>query len=213
MQTIILVTLLALLVVSGLSQQTTCKKLHIGSRSDPNTISDIVKNGVPSKRWAPDADFPYLTSTIRDLDYFYLVDVGLSLNESNVNLFYDKTEHVNSSFTLKKEEEGYYTIAVNYVCDSYGANVITFNLEIEAPGCGGTEISWKKLCGNPYQERSGFSVVMGFGNFKEKIIQNGKLVNARYFDQDINDYAVSIPTFINSINFSLYLDTDDIQKC
>lgn len=91
----------------------------------------------------------------------------MKIEQSDLNLFYNKASDVLSFLTLKRESPGFYTIEVSYNCEVYGGSLIDYRLEINANGCGSAMIAWKKLCGNPYTEREGLSIDMSYTGFHE----------------------------------------------
>jgi hypothetical protein len=122
---------ISLLILHGSAQDQPqiCTKLHMGSEvGNPGHKNDIIAAGVPNSWWK---DGNLIVSASKNLDFFYLSDEQFELKETDVSLFYDNNEHIRALHVLKREKEkGYYTVEVSYNCDSYGANIVNFKMEI-----------------------------------------------------------------------------------
>jgi hypothetical protein len=79
------------------------------------------------------------------------------------------------------------------------------------PDCGKTHIFWKKVCGNPLMPRSGLSMDIEYGKYNHTIVRNGLLVNASYFDSDLDNLVFSVPSTINATRFYLYMEGKPIK--
>jgi hypothetical protein len=202
--------LFSLLIASQATPGNICQKLHIGSKlGSKDTISDIVKDGIPSPRWNPLSPVTNIVGPYKALEHFYLVDVDFKLKNEDLTLTVDQPDHVKSELFLKKETKGFYLIEVNYRCDSYGGVLILYTLNINIPECGVATITWRKLCGNPYTERAGFTVEMSYAGYNQVIVRNGRVIEAHIFDRDVDNYAMMIPEEANLITFSMYMDNKD----
>jgi hypothetical protein len=89
--------------------------------------------------------------------------------------------------------------------------LIDFQLEFNVPDCGKAHIYWKKLCGNPFMPRSGLSMDIEFGNYNYTMVKNGLLINASYFDADLDNFVFSVPSNINYTKFYLYMDVSQFK--
>jgi len=199
----------------GMSQvlgQKVCNKLHMSSSFGPDSTYDVIRDGVVANTWNSGALDSPVISVSKSLEYFYLPDLDLELDQSNIRLYYDDPQHVASEAILKREKKGWYTIEVYYKCDSYGGNFINYELEIQVPNCGRATVNWRKLCGNPYTEREGLSVNLLFAHHRQNIVRNGKLYNAGYFDRDINSNAILLPARVHRASLEIYINPSDIQR-
>jgi len=201
-----------LIGVSQIFGQKVCNKLHMSSSFGPDSTYDIIRDGVVANTWNSDALDSPVISVSKSLEYFYLPDLDVELDQSNIRLYYDDPQHVVSEAILKREKKGWYTIEVYYKCDSYGGNFINYELEIQVPNCGRATVNWRKLCGNPYTEREGLSVNLLFAHHRQTIVRNGKLYNAGYFDRDINSNAILLPARVHRAQLEIFINPSDIQK-
>jgi len=202
-------------ITAGLTSQgkPICKKLHVGTGlSSTETYNDIVKEGVTTSRWKPDATFAYIVGPYKTLEHFYLADVNFKLTQNDIELIYDQGDYVTSNVILKQDKKGFYTIEVNYHCQMYGGALINYMMNINVPGCGTASIAWKKLCGNPYAEREGLTIEMEFDSFRQVIVRNGRIINANIFDKDVDNFALTVPTYTENITFRFWLDSKDITE-
>jgi len=186
-----------------------CTKLHMGSGIQGSNSNDIIRAGFTQGLWdINNAGTPIISAT-KSIEFFYISNIDYKLTQSDIQLFYDN-QHVTSQMILKEEEKGSYTIEVSYHCNSYGGNLIHFRLQIFVPECGVAFVGWRKLCGNPYTEREGFSIDMISDNSIQTIVKNGRTINSMYFEKEINNNAYLIPGHINMISLELYMNPNDI---
>jgi hypothetical protein len=71
--------------------------------------------------------------------------------------------------------------------------LIDYQLKFEVPNCGTETIYWKKLCGNPLVNREGLYIDMQFKNLNTTIVREGLIVNASYFDDDLENFVFTVP--------------------
>lgn len=90
--------------------------------------------------------------------------------------------------------------------------MIDYSLDINVPDCGQAHIFWKKICGNPLVAREGFSVDVEYHQYNQSIVRNGALVDASYFDKDLDNYVFQVPSGSNSTTFYLRMDLDTTKE-
>lgn len=91
-------------------------------------------------------------------------------------------------------------------------NFIQYSLVVTVPGCGSGSVNWKKLCGNPTMPRDGFRIDLEIHNINQTIVRNGVLVNAEYFDKDIDNFAFRVPENLNQTKFYVSMDYKDLNN-
>ena len=196
--------------------QNVCTGLNIGSAvTSSQFYNDIVKDGVTNERWLPHSNSPVLASPHKVLDYFYvnnLTNLSSKLELSNIELKYDLTEQADSSILVREDKEGWYVIEINYECRAYGGYLISYEINVTIPECGSTTFVWKKLCGNPFTERTGLTVEATYGDAKKILVKNGKLHRSGLtYDKEVDNYALRLPLSVNAVKLDIYLNEKDMK--
>ena len=205
----------AFLCVMQTASGKTCKALHVGTdTANIGTINDIVSDGVTNKMWSKDSFSPVIVTHSKKLEYFYLADVDIDLSIRNIKLSYDNEQYANSTVHLKKEpnRKHWYTIEIVYNCEAYGGALLTYNIQVDVPGCGTTSFVWKKVCGYPLTPRDGFTIDMSYSDTVLNIVKNGVPVNDNFWDVEIEDWAIKIPAHINTLTMDIYMNPQDATK-
>jgi hypothetical protein len=151
------------------------------------------------------------------IDYLY-VTLKDSKKDASFKLSYN--DHVFANSTIEVESSDLqnnnrvYALEIKYRyniinierCKEFGGAFIDFDLEFNVPDCGRTHIFWKKICGNPFMPRYGFTMDIEYGNYNYTMVKNGLLINASYFDADLDNFVFSVPSTIKQTKFYLYID-------
>jgi len=209
--------IIALLIIgicmSGVSAKI-CKAIHIGSDTRSSTINDIVADGETSKLWQADSFSPVIVTHSKKIDYFYMINLEVDITSSNIHISYDNQQYANTTVNVKEEagKKHWYTLEVVYNCEAYGGALLTYKMEVEVPGCGSAEFVWRKVCGYPQTPRDGFTIDMNYGNEKHNVVKNGLVVAGKFWDKDINDWAINIPADVDSATFDIYMNEQDIKQ-
>lgn len=217
MTRLVLTLCIVLLLLGNLCvAQNICAALNIGSAANvPQYHDDIVKNGTAAGKWLPESTEQILASPHKALEYFYINDLNLNytLDKSNVQLNHTHPEQADSTISIREDKKGWYVIEVNYECKAYGGFIISYEINVTVPECGTTAFKWKKLCGNPFTERSGLTVEARYGNDWKAIVRNGRIHKSGLtYDREVDDYALRLPVSVDSIVFDIYLNEEDMKN-
>ncbi|CAK59264.1 unnamed protein product (macronuclear) [Paramecium tetraurelia] len=200
--------LLGLLNLVHLSE--ICKTLQV-STNLKKAQDDIISLGVTSKQWSRKAKNPIIVPASQHVDYIYITSDNPNLAIENFQLNFDDHYYADSSIRLDHRPNGKHTeyaIEINYKCKEYGGTLINYEMQFQVPSCGDAQIFWKKFCGNPLTLREGFSVDMVYKNYRQEIIKNSEIINASYFDSDLDNYVFNVSRDINVIKFILQMKTE-----
>ncbi|CAD8096235.1 unnamed protein product [Paramecium primaurelia] len=184
-----------------------CKSLHV-STNLKKSKDDIISKGIASKQWNRKAKNPIIVPATQNIDYLYITSDDPNLSLENFQLDFDDHYFADSTTRLDHRPNGQHTeyaVEINYKCKQYGGTLINYEMTFLVPNCGDAQIYWKKFCGNPLTLREGFAVDMIYKNYRQEIIKNSEIINASYFDSDLDNYVFNVARDINVIKFILQM--------
>lgn len=205
-------TIIALNLFIAPSTAATCKSIHVGTDTKSNTISDIIADGETSKLWKEDSSSPVIVTHAKKLEYFYMVDMDVEIDKSNIHLSHDNPDYAKSYVTVKKEpKKRWYTLEVLYNCEAYGGALLNYEIKIDIPNCGTAKFHWKKVCGYPQTPRAGMRLDVYSTLPKATLVKNGLPHLESYYDKEVEDFSFEVPKNCDNITLEIYMNKEDID--